>query len=450
MTASAYRFPDKKYLLLIRDTKGGVVTLIFFAIILSIYLLYLLQRKIYEKKALSQIGYDVSFSCGEAFAGDIIYMYEEISNNKNLPIVFAKVDTELPDGLSFLMLPFGSDRVEVQKGFIESIFSLHSHSAVKRRWRVYCGRRGIYSPGTVLIITGDMTGSNNTSRRYEVPHNVQNQLTVLPRIIDLDLYFTSSRIQPGEVALPRGLFTDAMTRAGTREYTSSDPMSKINWKSTAAHASLQVNVEEYLQNYSFNIIINMQARDHDQAHAKPSIPYYIENNITVAASIIDRVASYDVSVAIITNSDTESLGRALYADEDMNTLRITESYSGSTDTLAALHTLAEMKTDISISTEKMLDVILSDPYEYAPGGNLIFISAYFTERMVSFHREMKKLGISVSFYLTAGSIGVRDLPSDIEIFYIYSHRDDIDFSRADVGDYNEEISSGTFGEEDGN
>ncbi|MBE6608060.1 MAG: DUF58 domain-containing protein [Ruminococcaceae bacterium] len=374
-------------------------------------------------------------------------MYEEISNDKNLPIVFAKVDTELPDGLSFLMLPFGSDRVETQKGFVESIFSLRGHSAVKRRWRIYCSRRGVYSPGTVLIITGDMTGSNNTSRRYEVPHNVQNNLTVLPRIIDLDLYFTSSRIQPGEIALPRGLFTDAMTRAGTREYTSSDPMSKINWKSTASHGELQVNVEEFLQNYSFNIVINMQARDHDSAHAKPSVPYYIENNITVAASIIDRISAYDISVALIANTETEDFGRALYADDDMNTLRITESFSGSTDTLAAFHTLARMNTDISMPCEKMLDVILNSPYEYAPGGNLIFITAYFTERMVSFHREMKKLGINVSFYLTAGSIGVRNLPSDIEIFYIYSHSEDIDFSRESTGFYSEEISSATFGEE---
>ncbi len=376
-------------------------------------------------------------------------MYEEISNDKNLPIVFAKVDTELPDGLSFLMLPFGSDRVETQKGFVESIFSLRGHSAVRRRWRVYCSRRGIYAPGTVLIITGDMMGSNNVSRRYEVPHHAQNNLTVLPRIIDLDLYFTSSRIQPGEIALPRGLFTDAMTRAGTRQYTTSDPMSKINWKATASHAEMQVNVEEFLQNYSFNIIINMQARDHDSAHAKSTVPYYIENNITVAASIIDRVSAYDVSVAIIANSDTKDFGRTLYADEEMNTLRITESYSGSTDTLAALHTLAAMETDISIPTDKMLDVILNDPYEYAPGGNLIFITAYFNQRMVNFHREMKKLGINVSFYLTAGSIGMRDLPSDIEIFYIYSQREDIDFSREDAAFYSEEVSSNAFGEEAG-
>ena len=44
---------------------------------------------------------------------------------------------------------------------------------------------------------------------------------------------------------------------------------------------------------------------------------------------------------------------------------------------------------------------------------------------------------------------MRDLPSDIEIFYIYSQREEIDFSREDAGFYSEEISSDSTREEAG-
>ncbi len=406
--------------------------LILLAIAITVYIFYNTQRKIYEKKSLSQIGYSVSFSCSEAFSGDIIYMYEEISNDKSLPIVFAKVDTELPEGLSFLTFPSSKSSSSVNGGmqsFIESVFSLRAHSVVRRRWRIFCAKRGIYKPGTVLIITGDMTGSSNSSRRYEVPQSARNTLTVLPRVVDLDLYFTPSRLQPGEVALPRGLFIDPMSRIGTRNYTTSDPMSKVNWKASAAHGSLLVNVEEFSQNFSFNIIINMQARVRDSAPGKPSVERYIENNITVAASIIDRISAFDVSAAFISNTSCEDFGHAVHADEEFGMLRMTETFS-ERDILAALHTLAAVTCDISMTNENMMEVILSDPYFYAPSGNLIFVTAFFTESMSAFYIEMKKLGVTVSFYLTAGTVSVGDLPYGIEIFYVYPEKQEKNFALA--------------------
>ena len=46
----------------------------------------------------------MSLSRNEVFEGEQLYLYEEITNDKLLPIPYAKIETELPEGLSFILL----------------------------------------------------------------------------------------------------------------------------------------------------------------------------------------------------------------------------------------------------------------------------------------------------------------------------------------------------------
>ncbi len=386
----------------------------------SIIVLYLIQSAMYEKRILDNLSYDVSLSHEEVFAGEFVYLYENITNLRATQIPYARVDTELPDGMGFV-LP-GKNGSTYQEGYIQSVFTLAGNTTVTRRWRILCKTRGEYHPGNVLLVTNNLLGLRSESKRYSVPVCRQNRLVVLPRTIDLDSTFRSSYMLPGGAALPSGLFTEPLLRMGTREYTTADPMNRINWKSTAAHGGLMVNIEEYTRSVAFSIAINMQSRDFEKDPKVPSVPYYIENNITVAASLLSRIAEFDSPTCLIANAFPQDHEEGENSEEEHPegaSILCSPTYRGQGDVINGLRLLAGLKLEISVPLEKMMDEILSDPQKYAPDGNLIFVSAFLNERMLIFHERMQKKGVTVTFYLTTTQ-RIVDPPETVEIFTVYA------------------------------
>lgn len=383
----------------------------------SIIVLYFIQSAMYEKRILDHLSYDVSLSHEEVFAGEFVYLYENITNLRATQVPYARVDTELPDGMGFV-LP-GKNGSTYQEGYIQSVFTLAGNTTVRRRWRILCKTRGEYHPGSVLLVTNNLLGLRSESKRYSVPVCRQNRLVVLPRTIDLDATFRSSYLLPGGAALPRGLFTEPLLRMGTREYTTADPMNRVNWKSTASHGSLMVNIEEYTRSVAFSIVINMQSRDFEKDPKTPSVPYYIENNITVAASLLSRIAEFDSPTCLIANAFPHSREGGEGEDPEAEPLLCSPTYRGQGDVIDGLRLLAGLKLEISLPTERMMDEILSDPQKYAPDGNLIFVSAFLNERMLIFHERMEKKGVNVTFYLTTTQ-RIVEPPENVEIFTVYA------------------------------
>ena len=75
--------------------------MLFFAVLITAVIVYMVQSKIYERHAFDSLSYDVKLSAEEVFEGEDIFMYEELCNGKNLPIPSIRIDTELPEGLYF-------------------------------------------------------------------------------------------------------------------------------------------------------------------------------------------------------------------------------------------------------------------------------------------------------------------------------------------------------------
>lgn len=115
--------------------------LIFCACFIAVYIL---QARLYRKKAMQSLSYRVRVSTDEAIEGDDIYIYEEITNGKALPLPLVRVDLSLPEGLEFRMmgntdLSGRSDRFRQTVG---SSFVLRGNQTVERRRRVYCRTKG--------------------------------------------------------------------------------------------------------------------------------------------------------------------------------------------------------------------------------------------------------------------------------------------------------------------
>ncbi len=402
--------------------------MLFIALLLSLVGMFLVQYYIYKKSALDNITYTVTPEVSEVFEDETVYIYEEITNDKLLPLPFVKVDTELPVGLAFCITEMDKktgEPVETYPRVIHSLFVLRSHEVIRRRWKIKCNTRGTYVLGTGTLLVNDLLGTGVQSKFIEPPDadDHTHKLVVLPRAISLAKEFTSSPYNSGDVLVNRSLISDPLYLAGVREYQPGDTINRINWKKTASQGQLMVNVEEYTKRYAFNIVMNMQSRDMEKnIPGPPSIPVAVELCINVVASILDSVAADLIPVRIISNTPPEQFGVEYSAttpedDQAGSNIFVSPAYQGRNDIITALRMLAQMELSISLPVEKMLDYMVRNPYAIPSGGNIIFVSTFLNERMIQFCYTMRRLGVTVIFYITTTSQNAQMIPDDIEVHF---------------------------------
>ncbi len=396
--------------------------MLFLALIVAVLIVYVWQYKLYDKHTFDDIDYKVTVSTEEAFEGEDIFVYEELSNDKYIPLPYAKVDTTLPKGLAFRITEYDKRTGKPKDTLTErvgSVFVLKSKEKIRRRWRVNCRTRGVYTVGGATLVANDLFGMNPSSKGYVCESNKSNTVVVLPRTVDLEEHFTSSFYHSGDVIKNHSLLTDPLRIAGAREYTTFDPMNKINWKQTAVHGKLMVNNEEFTQRHRFNIMLNMNSRDIELHPIYPSSPDSVEMCITVCASILDRISRENVPVRLISNTPPEAVHEDFRADADGIGAKIlfTPAYEGKRDMITALRVLAAIKTEMSCPIEQMLDYVLLHPTAFSEAGNLIVVSSYISERMIVFHDEMAKNGVHVIFYVTTTNRNAEIIPPNVEVYY---------------------------------
>ncbi len=406
--------------------------MLFFAIIAAAVFVYLLQYFVYKKYAFHALRYQVTLQLPEVFEGDELYLYEEIENRKWLPMPFIKVDAELPEGLAFVITDSGRT---TYPRVIRSMFVLRGQEMIRRRWKIRCMTRGSYTLGRVTLQASDILGFHIQAKVIAPERKHGSDLVVLPKAISLEREFTSSRYQSGDHITRRSLLTDPLYRAGIREYAPGDPMNRIHWKKTAAIGALMVNVEEYTDRFAFQIVLNMQSKDHEKTiPGPPSAPMLTEACVTVAASILDAVSSERIPVRIISNTEPSRVmygaGTPYVMSEDAEAdpvgakIFVSPAYRGQNDMITALRMLACMEAYTSIPVEKMLDHIAANPYAYANGGNIVFVSAFLSDRMIHLARLLRQQGIHISFYITGTINNALIIPDDVEVhFKTYLEKD---------------------------
>lgn len=392
--------------------------MLFVGLAIAVIIVFAVQSRIYARRALESLTYSSHADRSEVTEGEEFYLWEEIANAKTLPLPQLRADTDLPRGLSFVFFADdnkGSFCRELSQS-TKSVFSLRGEDMIRRRWRIEANKRGVYSIDDILIIAGDIFGTNSISRRLETDRYAR--ITVLPRPSDLEQDFGNANMQSGENPVDRGLITDPMMRAGVREYTTSDPISSIDWKTSARLGSLAVFVNEYIERECFTVVMNMQSRSYEPNANEPTTTDFIEMNISVAASIIDRLSGNDIPVRFITNTPPETLGGySAGTDEVGRKLLMTEEFCGHADTLAALRMLAALEMKISARADDMFSYLTENPEICGGGRTLIVITAYLDDRMVEFSHAMKSEGIRTVFYLTTTLRHTDSIPDGVELRY---------------------------------
>lgn len=396
--------------------------MLFVALILAAVALLFLEERYYSRHAWKDLDYSARLSAEEVFEEEDVYLYEVLSNQKSLPLPNLRAESELPEGLQFRLHGTEAERGKDRfSGSVRSVFVLHGNEQIRRRWRVTCRKRGVYRVGSVLLIAGDLLGLSQASKRITEPDEGWGCLTVLPRPIDLEEIFVPSAYLTGDAAAPRALLTDPMLLSGTREYTPLDPWNKINWKSTAVHDRLMVNIEDYTRRQRFLLLLNMQSRPIELHPSEPSDPAAIELGISVCATLLDRLSASETPVRMLINTDPDALasGRDAVSEPEIEgggKAVLTREYRGRQDVLEALRLLAALPLQIGAPAEALWDHFASNAAWLADGGNVVIVSAYLDERMLILHDLLSRMGCHAVFYIT-GTTQNTVIPEDVDVYF---------------------------------
>lgn len=412
--------------------------MLYFAILVSAVILYLIQMQLYKKLTTKGLSYHLRTDREEVRAGDDLYLYEELSNEKTLPLPFVKVNTDLPEGLKFHFtdrLEDGTTKETYEFG-AQSIYVLRGYQKISRRWRITGTKRGSYLIGSSHIMTNDLFGMNPMSHAADTLEGYTPQrLTVLPPPYDLRKEFVTAQGMNGDIVSNKTRMTDPLLFAGTREYRMGDPMRAINWKSSAVHGHFMVNIEEPTVPFQFNIFLNTQSRTLEKDPEVPSAPDEIDRCITTAFALLERGVQAGISIRMMWNiapkesvryDDTAAaVGlRPLGDDEIAYRISTTAPCRTPADVTAVGRLLAELPYRISVKEENLLDHMLANPSLYTasdryPGkAALIVVSTYFSERMLVFHRSMEVRGVRVIYYIMTTYRNAQNIPADIEVYYL--------------------------------
>lgn len=380
-------------------------------------------RREVKKTTGKALKYHFEFSTDEVFEQEYLYLIQEITNDSDRSLAFLKTETLMPEGLRIVLVEDGKlysgNDTECQS--VQSVFQLPAGCTVRRKWRVLAQKRGVYRADQVqmLAIYNDPLGMMSTSHQLKAEVGGHAQVVVLPRVKEWITHMALSPTYAGERILPRGLIHDPMSFCGVRDYEPRDPLNTVDWKQSARLGRTVVRETEYQYNDSYNIVLNMQSMLIEPNPPEIATPPYVEDCISVCASLLDSAVRRDIPVALIANVPTvEQYGHPLSEeDETGKQIFCSEEYRRQAQVIRAYRMLAALPMKMTVTIETLLDDMIARPHLYARGGNIVLVTSFLNERMIGFHKAMSERGVQVIFFVATTNNNAIKIPSDVPVYF---------------------------------
>lgn len=257
---------------------------------LEIALLMLLQYWMFRKLWNRGLHAHLEFQNTEVREGGTCVLEETVTNEGILPLPILHLHFQTDRGLQIL------DRIgvrETDRLYLNEVFSVRAHERIRRRLRLKCVRRGYYRIRVADLEADDLVGIYRG--RMNAPQNTH--LSVFPsRLPESDIQLSCERIL-GEVRARRQLYEDPFSFRGIRQYTSADPMTRINWKASGRTGQLMVNQQDFTADESVRILLNLE---------NPAIVFddrILEESIRLAGSLAEKLLREHVPIGLTTNAE---------------------------------------------------------------------------------------------------------------------------------------------------
>ena len=268
-------------------------------IVIGLFMVYLIQRVVYEKNWKKGLSASVSFENRAVTEGSETILYEVVSNRKWMILPTLKVMFKTDKGLHF-------DKEENMKVtdycYKCDIFSLFPYQKIVRRHQVACAKRGLYDVKDLDLTAGDIWFSGEY---YSTCEN-RARLYVFPAKADLKQIDATYEQIMGNIQTRKYLQEDPFAFAGIREYQSFDSMKSINWKISAKNSTYMVNVHDATASQAICFLFNA---DQDTIWHHDDL---LEEGIRIVSTLAGRFLEQGVPVQFISNGKDKITKESLY------------------------------------------------------------------------------------------------------------------------------------------
>ena len=257
-------------------------------VILSVLLLYLLERVLYRKFWDKGLSIKIRFLNYSAHEGGTGTVEEQIANRNYLPLPFLHAKFECGAGISF----DNTENVSTSdRNYKNDIFSVLFFQRVTRRLDFRALKRGYYAIRSADLVGEDLFYSVHMVRSF--PQD--SDFYIYPKLIDTSAFDQPLKKLIGDMTAKTFLLPDPFEFRGIRDYTISDPMNTINWKASARAGALMVN--QYNSTTTKRIVIFLNLEDETLIHHGP----LHEESMRIAASLAERLLHEGYPVSMISN-----------------------------------------------------------------------------------------------------------------------------------------------------
>ncbi|MCL2753162.1 MAG: DUF58 domain-containing protein [Defluviitaleaceae bacterium] len=331
--------------------------------------LILLQSWLYRRFWKHGLTAEVKFSTKEAFEGDTLFLIEEFTNKKLLPLPWLFVEIRLPAQLDFgenVGGTGGAFGVKTQR----DLFSIKVYEKLRRKLPFTASQRGFYTLGEVNLKVGNLLHT----KRFEGFFKTYQELTVYPKLLDEDKEMDMLYKNLDAAILSNSLINpDPFEFKGIRDYLPTDSLKNINFKASAIQQQLMVNIHAPVSARRLEIVLNLQPYNN---HPYKEI---YEQGIRLAATVASKYIHDDVKVGFYTN------GR----DGHTNKMPYIPMGRSSAHLQTILESLAHINTSNAPSgIATHLSQLMN------PDAVYLIISSYYGEDLADALEHLKSKGIS--------------------------------------------------------
>ena len=248
------------------------------------------------------------------FPGEEIAFDIEVHNNKFLPVLWLDLFCPLarnlcmvpehcrqPDNWEAVQLQEDDFSVELAGEKRFSPFLWYEKVRFTSRWQARC--RGVYSMSGWRLRTGDGLGLTQVDRPI-LPEDVC-RFAVYPKLIPVSPDLFLRNLWNADTG-SRGVMEDPTVIRSTRDYMSTDPFKRINWRMLARGLPLTVNVFEDITPKSVHFIFDGESFSGPPAHLEE-----MEDALSILASEIVRLNERQVhcGLSLCRGKDTPPVNR---------------------------------------------------------------------------------------------------------------------------------------------
>lgn len=252
------------------------------------FLLFSLQKLIYQKLWNRNLSANISFAETSIFEGQEGQLKEIIENRKRLPLSMLKVKFQTDRHLKFEDTK-GSRTTD--QYYRNDVFQVNGGEKLTRTLRFTGGRRGYYTIDSMDMVASDLF----LTSLFVETHSVHTALYVFPKPYDSKEFRQSLQQLNGEVLTKRHLLEDPFEYRGIREYQPTDDMKSINWKATAKTGDFKVNQKNYTALKAIRIFVNLED---DNLLKKEEC---VEASLQIAAGLCQYFLNQGIQVACYGN-----------------------------------------------------------------------------------------------------------------------------------------------------